>query len=29
MVRRILADTERACRAHGVPEKFDRALTLR
>jgi hypothetical protein len=28
-VRRLLAGTERACVAHGVPEKFDRALTLR
>ena len=28
-VRRLLAGTQQACAAHGVPEKFDRALTLR
>jgi hypothetical protein len=26
---RLLAGTERACRAHGVPEKFDAELTGR
>ena len=26
---RLLAGTERACRAHGVPEKFDAELTVR
>jgi hypothetical protein len=28
-VQRLLAGTERACAAHGVPEKFDCALTQR